>query len=113
MHNTVVEFPGATIVSESFTAAVATCRIRTLDPKSGEVTGHFELPGNAQIPRGLPYVNIKGPVLLEIKLISSVLNSDGQRRYRFMALCPPEAVSALDLMMNPSKHPTVLEDMMY
>lgn len=90
----------------------ATCRLRTLDPRSGEVTGFFELPGDTQVPRGLPNLAIQGFIRLEVKLISSLMTSEGKRRYRFMALCPDEAIGALDMMMHPSKNPTILEDMM-
>ena len=105
-------FEAAKITSDSLTLETTTCRLRTLDPRSGEVTGFFELLGDTQVPRGLPNLAIQGFLRLEVKLLSSVLTSEGKRRYRFMAICPEEAIGALDMMMNPAKNPTVLEEMM-
>ncbi len=102
----------AKITSDHLTLNTAECHLRTLDPRSGEVTGHFELHGETQVPRGLPKLFISGWVKLEVKLLSSVMTSTGKRRYRFMALCPAEAIGPLDMMMNTAKNPTVLEDMM-
>lgn len=105
-------FEGAKLTSDNLTLETAVCKLRTLDPRSGEITGYFEMPGNSQVPRGLPNLAITGWVRLEVKLLSSQISSDGTRRYRFMAICPSEAIGALDMMMNPSKNPTILEDMM-
>lgn len=105
-------FEAATITSDQMALETVVCRLRTLDPSSGEVTGFFELPGEQQVPRGLPNLAIQGFLRLEVKLLSSVMTSEGKRRYRFMALCPTPAIGALDMMMNPSKNPTILEDMM-
>ncbi len=105
-------FEAATITSDNLVIETSTCRLRTLDPSSGEVTGFFELHGDNQVPRGLPKLAIQSFIRLEIKLLSSVMTSEGKRRYRFMAICPNEAIGPLDMMMNPSKNPTVLEEMM-
>jgi hypothetical protein len=105
-------FEDAKLTSDNLTLETAVCRLRTLDPRSGEVTGYFEMPGNNQVPRGLPNLAIAGWIRLEVKLLSSQIASDGTRRYRFMAICPEEAIGALDMMMNPSKNPTILEEMM-
>jgi hypothetical protein len=105
-------FEAAKLTSDQLALETNTCRLRTLDPRSGEITGYFELHGDAQVPRGLPNLAIQGFVRLEIKLLSSVLTSEGKRRYRFMAICPTEAIGAIDMMMNPAKNPTILEDMM-
>ncbi len=89
------------------------CVLRQLNAQNGEVTGHFELEPNVQIPRGLPNLSIEGNVTLEVKLLSSVISSGGRRRYRFVAVCAPEAIASLDMMMNVARHPTILEDMMH
>jgi hypothetical protein len=98
--------------SQGVSFEIVTGRIKTLDPASNEVSGHFELVDGMQIPRGLPSLMIEGEVKLEVKSLSSVITSAGKRRYRFVATCAPEVVSLLDLMMNSAKHPTVLDDMM-
>jgi hypothetical protein len=112
VHNAAMVFEGAKLTSDNLILETAICRLRTLDPRSGEVTGYFELPNNSQVPRGLPNLAIDGWVKLEVKLLSSQISSDGTRRYRFMAICPSVAIASLDMMMNPSKNPTILEEMM-
>ena len=102
----------AVVRSDSVVFETVACVLRQLNAQNGEVTGHFELADNVQIPRGLPNLTIEGSVTLEVKLLSSVISSGGQRRYRFVAVCPPAAISSLDMMMNVAKYPTILEDMM-
>jgi hypothetical protein len=107
-----VRLENALVRSDAVVFQTVSCVVRQLNPQNGEVTGHFELEEGVQIPRGLPNLSIEGPVVLEVKLLSSVITSQGSRRYRFVAVCEPEAIASLDLMMNAAKHPTILEDMM-
>jgi hypothetical protein len=107
-----VRLENAAVRSDGVVFPTTECVLRQLNPQNGEVTGHFELGDGEQIPRGLPNLTIEASVKLEVKLLSSVITSNGSRRYRFVAVCDPEAISSLDLMMNAAKHPTILEDMM-
>jgi hypothetical protein len=107
-----VTLEDAVVRSDGVVFNTVECVLRQLNAQNGEVTGHFELEQGVQIPRGLPNLSIESTVTLEVKLLSSVISSGGRRRYRFVAVCPSEAVASLDMMMNVAKHPTILEDMM-
>ena len=111
-HTDSVIFENAVVRSGPVVFRTVECVVRQLNPQNGEVTGHFELEDGVQIPRGLPNLSIEGTVTLEVKLLSSVITSGGSRRYRFVAVCEPEVIASLDLMMHAAKHPTILEDMM-
>ena len=107
-----VKLEDAVVRSDGVVFQTTLCVLRQLNAQNGEVTGHFELGDNVQIPRGLPNLTIESGVKLEVKLLSSVISGSGQRRYRFVAVCPPLEISSLDMMMNVAKHPTILEEMM-
>lgn len=101
---------GSSIRADNATYWVADGQIISLDPGRGEVHGEFMLQNNERIARGHGTLTIVVDFPLEVRKLASLRKSDGSHRYRFVAECDADVFAALDLMLNPVKMPTMLEE---
>jgi hypothetical protein len=104
---------GALLRAGSSTYLLAKGEVSEFDPVKNEARGTFELRPGMVLQRGHTGLVIEASYHLTIRLLSSVIGSDGMRRYRFTANCAPDMVDMLDMTINPVRHPTVLEQMMH
>lgn len=113
-HTAGMELDGATLKAGALSLPISSGRIRSVDAVSGEVCGVFFLERNADLPRGVPGYSILSALQrFDVRLLTSKRESSGVKSYRFVARCAPEAVGAMDLLLNPTKHPTLLEQFMH
>ncbi len=101
---------GSSIRADTVTYWVVDGQITSLDPLKGEVHGEFMLQNNERIARGHGTLTIVVDFPLEVRKLASLRKSDGSHRYRFVADCDPDVFAALDLMLNPVRMPTMLEE---
>jgi hypothetical protein len=107
-----LDLGGALLRAGSTTYLISAGEVNSFDPTKNEARGTFELRPGMVLQRGHNSLVIEASYHLTVRLLSSVIGSDGVRRYRFGANCAPEMINMLDMTLNPVRHPTVLERMM-
>lgn len=101
---------GSSLRADTVTYYVADGQIVSLDAVRGEVHGEFMLQNDERIARGHNVLTLVVDFPLEIRRLASLRKSDGSHRYRFVAECDSDVFAALDMMLNPVKMPTMLEE---
>ena len=91
---------------------IASGKLKVLNPITGDVRGSFVLSEDKIEGDLSSGVLIEGPCRLEVRLLTVAVQPEGVRKYRFVAVCRPDEIVSLDLMLHPAKHPTILENMM-